>query len=67
MSTRRQSNARRQARRAMRRGRIKSRYKRNCKIRVDANPNYYKKQEDMLVNIGTILFLIISVLWAFCQ
>ena len=67
MSTRRQSNARRQARRAMRRGRIKSRYKRNCKNRFDSNPNYYKKQEDMLVNIGTILFLIISVLWAFCQ
>jgi hypothetical protein len=67
MSTKRQSNARRQARRAMRRGRMKSRYKKNCKNRVEANPNYYKKQEDMLVNIGTILFLIISVLWAFCQ
>ena len=67
MSTKRQSNARRQARRAMRRGRMKSRYKRNRKNRVETNPNYYKKQEDMLVNIGTILFLIISVLWAFCQ
>ena len=54
-----------QGRRVLRKAEMKARHKRNYNKCTKSNSDYYKKQEDMLVNIGTIFFLIISVLFAF--